>query len=110
MAYNIVTRSIVEKKIQQFVSNELTFDNTQLISKNFRRVDDKNVLEVFLLGEIIPNDVISSIQKKLKNYGLNDMELKVKQGVGDNINQDISSLRAWSYRRSLQKERRDNKE
>jgi hypothetical protein len=37
--------------------------------------------------------VISSIQKKLKNYGLNDMELKVKQGVGDNINQDISSLR-----------------
>jgi uncharacterized hydrophobic protein (TIGR00271 family) len=93
MAYNIVTRSIIEKKIQQFVNNELTFDNAQLISKNYKRVDDKNVLEVFLLGEIIPNDVISSIQKKLKNYGLNDMELKVKQGVGDNINQDISSLR-----------------
>ena len=93
MAYNIVTRSIVEKKIQQFVNNELTFDNAQLISKNFKKVGDKNVLEVFLLGEIIPNDVISRIQKKLKNYGLNDMELKVKQGVGDNINQDISSLR-----------------
>ena len=93
MAYNIVTRSIIEKKIQQFVNNELTFDNAQLISKNFKKVGDKNVLEVFLLGEIIPNDVISRIQKKLKNYGLNDMELKVKQGVGDNIKQDISSLR-----------------
>ena len=93
MAYNIVTRSIVEKKIQQFVSNELTFDNSQLISKNYKMVDDKNVLEVFLLGEIVSNEVISNIQKKLKNYGLNNIELKVKQGVGDNIKQDISSLR-----------------
>jgi uncharacterized hydrophobic protein (TIGR00271 family) len=94
MAYNIVTRSVVEKKIQQFVSNELAFDNAQLISKNFTKVDDKNVLEVFLLGEIISNDVISNIKKKLKNYGLADVELKVKQGVGDNIKQDMSSLRA----------------
>jgi uncharacterized hydrophobic protein (TIGR00271 family) len=93
MAYNIVTRSLVEKRVQQFVTNELTFDNAQIISKNFKRVDDKNVLEVFLLGEVISGDVISSIQKKLKNYGLTDIELKVKQGVGDNIKQDISSLR-----------------
>lgn len=93
MAYNIVTRSIVEKKIQQFVNNELTFDNTQLISKNFRSIEDKNVLEVFLLGEVISDDIISTIQKKLKNYGLTDIELKVRQGVGDNIKQDITSLR-----------------
>jgi hypothetical protein len=61
MAYNIVTRSLVEKKIQQFVNNELAFDNTQLISKNFKKVGDKNVLEVFLLGEIISNDVIKKL-------------------------------------------------
>ena len=93
MAYNIVTRSFVDKKIQQFVNNELTFDNAQLISKNFKRVGDKNVLEVFLLGEIISNDVISNVESKLNNYGLTDIELKVKQGVGDNIKQDVSSLR-----------------
>ncbi|MBE0551131.1 MAG: TIGR00341 family protein [Ignavibacterium sp.] len=93
MAYNIVTRSLVDKKIQQFVNNELTFDNAQIISKNLKRVDDKNILEVFLLGQVISNDVISSVGKKLKNYGLTDIELKVKQGVGDNIKQDMSSLR-----------------
>ena len=93
MAYNIVTKSFVDKKIQQFVNNELTFDNAQHISKNFKRVGDKNVLEVFLLGEIISNDIISQAEKKLKNYGLTDIELKVKQGVGDNIKQDMSSLR-----------------
>ena len=93
MAYNIVTKSFVDKKIQQFVNNELTFDNAQLISKNLKRVGDKNVLEVFILGEIISNDIISQAEKKLKNYGLTDIELKVKQGVGDNIKQDMSSLR-----------------
>jgi uncharacterized hydrophobic protein (TIGR00271 family) len=93
MAYNIVTRSLVDKKIQQFVNNELAFDNTQLISKNFKTVGDKNVLEVFLLGEIISNDVISNVEHKLKNYGLTDIKLRVKQGVGDNIKQDMSSLR-----------------
>lgn len=93
MAYNIVTRSLVEKKIQQFVNNELTFDNAQVISKNFKQVNDKNVLEVFLLGEVISDDIISNTQKKLKNYGLADIELRVKQGVGDNIKQDMSSLR-----------------
>ena len=93
MAYNIVTRSLVDKKIQQFVNNELAFDNTQLISKNFKTVGDKNVLEVFLLGEIISNDVISNVENKLKNYGLTDIKLRVKQGVGDNIKQDMSSLR-----------------
>lgn len=93
MAYNIVTRSLVDKKIQQFVNNELAFDNTQLISKNFKKVGDKNVLEVFLLGEIISNDVITNVEHKLKNYGLTDIKLRVKQGVGDNIKQDMSSLR-----------------
>ncbi|MFZ1720692.1 MAG: TIGR00341 family protein, partial [Candidatus Moraniibacteriota bacterium] len=93
MAYNIVTRSLVDKKIQQFVNNELAFDNTQLISKNLKTVGDKNVLEVFLLGEIISNDVISNVEHKLKNYGLADIKLRVKQGVGDNIKKDMSSLR-----------------
>ncbi len=93
MAYNIVNRSLIEKRIQLFVNNELTFENAQIISKNFTRVDDKNILEVFLLGEVISNDVISRAKKKLKNYGLNHIELKVKQGIGDNVKQDISSLR-----------------
>ncbi len=93
MAYIIVTRSLVDKKIQQFVNNELDFDNTQLISKNLKTVGDKNVLEVFLLGEIISNDVISNVEHKLKNYGLTDIKLRVKQGVGDNIKKDMSSLR-----------------
>ncbi|MBE0538513.1 MAG: TIGR00341 family protein [Ignavibacterium sp.] len=93
IAYNIVNRSIIEKKITQFVNNELVFDNSQIISKNIKQTGNKSTLEVFLLGEVIPDDIIKNVQTKLKNYGLNNVELKIKQGVGENIKQDLSSLR-----------------
>jgi hypothetical protein len=93
IAYNIVNRSIIEKKIQKFVNSELVFDNSQIISKNIKQDGNKSILEVFLLGEVIPDDIVKNVQTKLKNYGLDNIELKIKQGVGENIKQDMSSLR-----------------
>jgi hypothetical protein len=93
IAYNIVNRSLIEKKIQQFVNNELAFANSQIISKNIKQDGNKSILEVFLLGEVISSDIVKNVQTKLKNYGLDNIELKIKQGVGENIKQDMSSLR-----------------
>ena len=94
MAFNIVSTSILEKKAQDFVSKEISFNNTQVISRSLSNVDGKNVLEVFLLGEIIKEDQIGNLKNKLKNYGLEDLELKIKQGVGNNTVPDLSTLRA----------------
>jgi uncharacterized hydrophobic protein (TIGR00271 family) len=93
MAYNIVTSSLIEKRIQLFVKNEFSFENTQIISKNFKSVEGKNVLEVFLLGEIIPDNMIVNIKSKLKNYQLEEIDLKIKQGIGNNQTLDVASLR-----------------
>src|SRR5690606_7412811 len=56
MAFNIVSASIIEKKAQDFVTKEITFNNTQVISRSLSKIDGKNVLEVFLLGELIKED------------------------------------------------------
>ncbi len=93
MAYNIVTSSLIEKRIQLFVKNEFSFENTQIISKNFKSVEGKNVLEVFLLGEIIPDDMLVNITSKLKKYQLEGIDLKIKQGIGKNQTLDVASLR-----------------
>ena len=93
MAYNIVTSSLVEKRIQLFIKNEFSFENTQIISKNFKSVEGKNVLEVFLLGEIIPEEMIVNIKSKLINYQLDGIDLKIKQGIGNNQTLDVASLR-----------------
>lgn len=94
MAFNIVSASIIEKKAQDFVTKEITFNNTQVISRSLSKIDGKNVLEVFLLGELIKEDQVNTLKDKLKNYGLEDVELKIKQGVGNSAVPDISTLRA----------------
>jgi uncharacterized hydrophobic protein (TIGR00271 family) len=94
MAYNIVIKSIEEKKIQEFVNKELDFENTQVISKKTLNVKGKNTLEVFLLGQVISNEAISTAKNKLKNYGLTNLELSVKQGVGENAIPDVAALRS----------------
>lgn len=94
MAFNIVSASILEKKAQDFVAKEISFDNTQVISKSLSKVEGQNILEVFLLGEVIKEDQLKTLKGKLKNYGLEDVDLKIKQGVGNNSVPDISTLRA----------------
>lgn len=94
MAYNIVTLSLVEKNIQEFINNEFEFDNTQVISKKLLTVNSKSTLEVFLLGEVISNDVITKAKSKLKNYGLADLQLSIKQGIGNNVVPDLATLRS----------------
>ncbi len=93
MAYNIVARSLEEKRISQFLNSEFEFENSQLVSKKISKIDGKNVLEVFLLGEVISDEIINNIETKLKNYGLNHLQLRVKQGVGSNTITDIAALR-----------------
>lgn len=94
MAYNIVTLSLVEKNIQEFINNEFEFDNTQVISKKLLTVNSKSTLEVFLLGEVISNDVITKAKSKLKNYGLADLQLSIKQGIVNNAVPDLATLRS----------------
>jgi uncharacterized hydrophobic protein (TIGR00271 family) len=94
MAYNIVTQSLVEKNIQEFINNEFDFDNTQVISKKLLTFDSKSTLEVFLLGEVISNEVITKVKSKLKNYGLANLQLSIKQGVGGNSTSDLATLRS----------------
>ena len=94
LAYNIVTRSIIEKKVQEFINNEFDFNNTQVISKKLISDNDKTKLEVFLLGEVISSDVVNILKKKLHNYNLENIELNIKQGVGENAIPDLATLRS----------------
>lgn len=94
LAYNIVSRSLIEKKVQEFVNNEFEFDNTQVISKKLLSEKGKTKLEVFLLGEVISSEVVNILKKKLNNYNLENIELNIKQGVGENVIPDIAALRS----------------
>lgn len=94
MAYNIVNRTFIEKNIQLFITNELNFPNTQIISRNINYDSDKVGIDVFMLGATVTNDMLELAKSKLKHYKLEDAELNIKQGIGAENNFDINALRS----------------
>ena len=94
MAYNIVTRELKEKRISQFITNEFNKENIQVVSRTLNKIKGKEVLEVFVLGDILSNENIKEIKNSLGEYKLDDLEIKIKQGVGNNAIPDVASLKA----------------
>lgn len=94
MAYNIVSRSLVEKNVQRFINSELNFPNAQVVSKKVNFDSSKVQLEVFLLGSPISGDIISMAKRKLPHYNLRDIVLIVNQGIGESGKVDMGALRA----------------
>ncbi|SHN32312.1 TIGR00341 family protein [Cyclobacterium lianum] len=92
LAYNIVRRTIWEKSAKEFVQTEFDFPSTQIVTSNYRYAPDSSVIEVALVGQRIPNDEISIIQKKTAAFKLNRTYLIVKQS-GDS-GMDMNTLRS----------------
>jgi uncharacterized hydrophobic protein (TIGR00271 family) len=94
LAYNIVNRTFIEKNVQQFITNELSFPNTQILSKKINFDSSRVQIEVFLLGSPVESNLIEVAKQKLPKYKLKDAELIVKQGISGGSKVDISALRA----------------
>lgn len=94
MAYNIVNRTFIEKNVQLFISNELNFPDTQIISRNINYDSSRVRIEVFMLGAAVTNEMLGLAKTKLKNYHLEDADLHIKQGIGMQNNFDINALRS----------------
>lgn len=94
LAYNIVNRTFIEKNVQQFITNELSFPNTQILSKKINFDSNRVQIEVFLLGSPVESNLIEVAKQKLPKYKLKDAELIVKQGISGGSKVDISVIRA----------------
>jgi uncharacterized hydrophobic protein (TIGR00271 family) len=94
LAYNIVNRTFIEKNVQQFITNELSFPNTQIVSKKINFDSSRVQIEVFLLGTPVEANLIEVAKQKLPKYKLKDAELIVKQGISGGSKVDISAIRA----------------
>ncbi len=94
-AYNIVRKSIFETNANQFVSKELNFANTQIISKNltYNRTDT-NEISILLIGNDLSEKQIDSLQRKLPLYNLNKTRLFITQGLNAKQQIDLSQIRA----------------
>lgn len=79
-AFRIVQKSLFESHARQFVNTEFNFEKTNVISDHFQYNEDTNhMVEIFLFGEELPENIIDQIESKLDFYDLKNTDLVIHQ-------------------------------
>lgn len=94
LTIDIIKSTFFESSANRFVTEQLSFENTQVIDKKIHyHGADGNEIRVVLIGEEVPEASIAIARSKMKDYKLGDTKLTVLQGMNNNT-VDLSSIRA----------------
>ena len=80
IAYNVVTHSFFERRARNFITEELTFKEAQLISKDIEYTREARKIEVTFFGAPIDTHLIAHARNKMPDYDLTRTKLIVHQG------------------------------
>ncbi|MCM1333624.1 MAG: DUF389 domain-containing protein [Bacteroides sp.] len=72
-----VFSSAMERKVSNYLSNEMVFTDTQMVQSSTDHVN--HVISVSLVGATISDDVIARLEQELTRYDLKDYTLHVTQ-------------------------------
>jgi uncharacterized hydrophobic protein (TIGR00271 family) len=78
-------------KAEQYIVKVINYEGTKVVSKRIVNEDNQQAIEVFLIGEIVPQKIITGWEKQLTEYGLKDVTLQVYQS-SDNSSDIASKL------------------
>lgn len=92
LTYNIVRETIYQSSANSFITSELQFPDTQVLSREISF--DKREIKVVLIGKEVSDDQLQAARHKLAEYKLNDTKLSVFQGVNGVGSMDISNIKS----------------
>ena len=92
IGYKLVVKSIFENSVSNYVKESFKFSNTEVVT--FTSIMDyqesgKHMIEVILMGDVISEDVISTLNVQMPKYGIEDTYLRVKQN--SSVDKDLAS-------------------
>ena len=93
LSYNLIRSSYFNDRVRDFVTEELSFPNTQILSRAVTNTRDHKEVKVVLIGETVPDELIANARQKLAKYGLEEVNLVVQQGFGQETT-DINELKS----------------
>lgn len=93
LTVGIIQNTFFEGAANRFVSEQLAFENTQVLDKKIHCNAQEREIRVVLIGQEVPEASIAIARSKMKDYKLDDTRLVVLQGM-NNEAIDISSIRA----------------
>ncbi|UZD22483.1 TIGR00341 family protein [Algoriphagus halophytocola] len=92
LAYGIVVRSIWEEQAKTFIQNEFVYPKTQVLNSEFFYSQDPKMIQVNLIGEVLPSSEIDKLREQAKVQGFENTELRINQsGSGQT---DMNLLRS----------------
>lgn len=93
LTVGIIQNTFFEGAANRFVSEQLSFEDTQILDKKILCEGKCREIRVVLIGQEVPEASIAIARSKMKDYKLGDTKLVVLQGM-NNEAVDISSIRA----------------
>lgn len=93
LTYGIIHRSLFENAAEKFVTEQFKYQNTQVVSKNFKYNGEKQQIEVLLIGYELPQKTMDSIKSNLKAYSLENTQLVIRQGLNAKQEIDFSQIK-----------------
>lgn len=97
LTYNMLRQNRFAMHAERFVNEEMNFSGTQVLSRRTYQQGDQRVLEVTLLGRIMPQDsLMMALTPQLAKFGLKGVKLNIIQGgqapIASQDNQSVAQV------------------
>lgn len=93
LTIGIIKETFFMSSANKFITEQLNFENTQVLDKKISYAGDSAEIRVVLIGPEVPEASIAIARNKMKDYKLPNTRLVVLQGMNNDA-MDISSIRA----------------
>ena len=88
IAFSVVEKAVFENDAKKFIKNVLTFNDSEVVNSVVNYSRKGSSIEVWLIGAPVASDIVNMARNQLKNYGLDQTTLIVRQAnSGEDINQ-----------------------
>jgi uncharacterized hydrophobic protein (TIGR00271 family) len=96
--YGVIRKSIFNQQSTEYIENVISYKGAAINkgSTELKYDPDEPIIEIYLVGKVVPEDAIEGWRSKLKNYGLENTELIVHQNeLSPIVNNDGVSSEDW---------------
>ena len=78
--WNTIQENNFQRSVSNYINTNFQFEGTDIISSKLTyNPDSVSIIEVFLIGEILPEKTTLKLTEKIKQFGLENTSLKIHQ-------------------------------
>ena len=94
LAYVLVDRTLFQRKAESFIATEFNFPDSRVIEKRIDPNRETRSIEIYMLGEPIPESEVQRITSRMPGYGLEKTRMTIHQGTTSAEEIDVNALRS----------------